>query len=63
MYYNLLKNLDGLRAKTNIVLIKRGPISNQKAGLFAHNVCLEYSKYVNPGIRNYGKIVTYLTDY
>jgi len=46
MDYNQLKNFNGIQTKINIALINWDPIDIQNSGEFAHNVYLEYSRYV-----------------
>lgn len=47
MDYNQLKKLNGLQTQVNIILINWDPIDIQKSGEFAHNVYLEYTRYVD----------------
>ena len=46
MDYNQLKNFNGIQTKINIALVNWDPIDIQNSGEFAHNVYLEYSRYV-----------------
>ncbi|WKK80184.2 hypothetical protein [Marivirga arenosa] len=62
MDYNHLKKLNGLQTQVNIILINWDPLDIQKASKFAHNVYLEYTRYVDDIIVRLGDIEL-LTDY
>lgn len=48
MDYNELKSLTGLQTRINLVLIHWDPIGIQNFGVFAHNVYMEYVRYIDP---------------
>ncbi|WP_144606215.1 hypothetical protein [Algoriphagus algorifonticola] len=48
MDYNELKRLNGLQTRINLALIHWDPIGIQNFGIFAHNVYLEYVRYIDP---------------
>ncbi|MDN3203973.1 hypothetical protein [Algoriphagus sediminis] len=47
MDYNELKKFNAVETQINIVLMNWDPIGIQKSGEFAHNIYLEYARYVS----------------
>jgi len=47
MDYNQLKKFNGIETQINIALMNWDPIDIQKSGEFAHNIYLEYARYVS----------------
>lgn len=47
MDYNQLKKFSGIETQINIALMNWDPIGVQKSEEFAHNIFLEYARYVS----------------